>query len=355
MFGITFVLLPLILTILSTIETLELSTCFDEVNAIRHLIEQCKTIVMFDKKVKSEIEAGIRSLISLLKVQRMHVLIDILLVYLPVDFSRIPIDMDRLGNDLIMNQDYSFVVETNSRDYNLTVTESCVFIGMYTALLESFKLLKQMFICCDVDYLDSPSDYNIVQIAINCVHGPCAEYITLTKQMWANILIANTALSSKANRIAANALWNALMCYILKSTVLSYGGPGFSTLGVDDLSNSAKRTQRFVKTMWCMLRYIIIALKEFSECNLKYCPIDKNPLSEGMLINMKWVNEAGVGVLNLLAETCSCDLQSEYKSIQHGRCSMGMLYELYQRIIDSRRRGVSGINPNERVPDRSKK
>jgi hypothetical protein len=353
MFGITFVVLPLLLTILATIETLELSTCFDEVNAIRHLIEQCQTFDMFDKKVKSEIESCIRSLISLLKVQKMYILIDMLLVYLPVV---IPIDMGRLVDCLTTKRYDMFDVKTNSNDYELTVIESYVFVVMYTSLLDSFKLLKKMFICCNVDYLDSLSTFDITQIAINCVYDPCEEYITLTKQMWAHICNASTALSSGQNRIAANAFWNALVYYILKSTVLSYGGHGFSTLGVDDLSNNAKRTTRLVNTMWNMLRYIIIALKEFSECNLKNCPINQDPLSDNTLKNMQWVKEAGVGVLTLLADTCSGELQSEYKPIRHGRCSVGKLYGLYDRIIiDSRRRGIPGINPNERVPNRSKK
>ena len=341
MFGITFELLTLILTILATIETLELSTCFDEVNAIRQIIGQCQTIDMFNKTVKSEIEAGIRSLISLLKVQKKHVLIDMLLVYLPVV---IPIDMCQLFDCLTAKRNKKFVVETNSRDYKLTVAQSCVFIGMYMALRYSVKTIK-MFRLFDIHYLDSPSDYNLVQIAINCIRSPCDEYTTLTKQMWANICIASSSLHSGQNQIAANALWNALMCYILKSAVLSFGGPGFSTLGNDDLSNNAKLTQRFVKTMWDMMRYIIIALKEF-EIN--------DELREGTEENMKWVKEAGVGVLTLLADKFSGGLQSKYKLIQHGKFSIDILYALYQNIIEVYRRGIPGIESNERVPSRSK-
>ena len=342
MFGITFALLPLILTILETIETLELSTCFDEVNAIRQIIGQCQTIEMFDKMVKSEIEAGIRSLISLLKVQKKHVLIDMLLVYLPVV---IPIDMDRLFDYLTAKRNKKFVVEANSRDYKLTVTQSCVFIGMYTALRYSVKTILKMFRLFDIHYLDSPSDYNLVQIAINCIRSPCDEYTTLTKQMWANICIASGSLHSGQNKIAANALWNALMCYILKSAVLSFGGPGFSTLGNDDLSDNAKRTQRLVKTMWDMLRYIIIALKEFKI---------NDELHDETKKNMKWVNEAGVGVLTCLADKFSGELQSKHKPIQHGKFSIGMLYESYQNIIDIYSRDVLGIESNKRVPSRYK-
>lgn len=342
MFGITFELLTLILTILETIETLELSTCFDKVSAIRLCIGQCQTIDMFDKTVKSEIEAGIRSLISLLKVQKMHVLIDMLLVYLPVV---IPIDMDRLFDCLTAKQNKKFVVEANSRDYKLTVSQSCVFIGMYTALRYSVKQLIKMFRLFDIHYLDSPSDYNLVQLAMNCIQSPCDEYTTLTKQMWANICIASGSLHSGQNQIAANALWNALMCYILKLTVLSFGGPEFSTLGNDDLSNNAKRTQRLVKTMWDMLRYIIIALKEF-EIN--------GELHDETKKNMKWVNEAGVGVLTCLADKFSGGLQSKHKPIQHGKFSIDMLYALYQHIIDVYRCGVPGIKPYECIPNRYK-
>jgi len=335
MFGVTFALLPLLLTLLATIETLDLSLCLDEVNTIRHLIEQCQTIELFDKTVKSKIEAGIRALISILEVQKMYDLIDMLLVYLPVV---IPIDMDRLVDCLTMKRDDKFVVKTNSCDYTLTLIESYIFVGIYTALLESFKLLIRMFICCDVYYLDSPSDFDITQIAINCVQNPCDEYITLTKQMWTNISIASSAVWSNQYRNAANALWNALMCYILKSAVLSFGGPKFSKLGVDDLSNSVKRTTRLVNTMWNMLRYIIIMLKEFNiDC----------PLSEEMLINKKWVREAGVGVLTILAEKFSGKLQPKYKPTMSDRCSIGMLYGVYQRIINKSRCGVPGINqPN---------
>lgn len=342
MFGTTFALLPLILTILATIETLELSTCFDEVNAIRQIIGQCQTIEMFDKMVKSEIEAGIRSLILLLKVQKKYVLIDMLLVYLPVV---IPIDMDRLFDCLTAKQNNKFVVEANSRDYKLTVTQSCVFIGMYTALRYSVKTIFNMFRLFGIRYLDSPSDYNLVQLAVNCVQSPCDEYTTLTKQMWANICIASGSLHSGQNQIAANALWNALMCYILKLTVLSFGGPGFSTLGNDDLSNNAKLTQRLVKTMWDMMRYIIIALKEF-EIN--------GELSDGTEENMKWTKEAGVGVLTCLADKFSGELQSKHKPIQHGKFSIGMLYALYQHIIKVHCSGVPGIQSYERVPSRSK-
>lgn len=343
MFGITFALLTLLLTILATIETLELSTCFDEINAIRHIIGQCQTIEMFDKTVKSEIEAGIRSLIALLKVQKKHILIDMLKVYLPVV---IPIDMDRLFNCLTTKQNNKFVVETNSRDYKLTVSHSCVFIGMYTALRYSVKQLIKMFRLFDIHYLDSPSDYNLVQLAMNCVQSPCDEYTTLTKQMWAHICISSGSLYSGQNQIAANALWNALMCYILKSAVLSFGGPGFSTLGNDDLSNNAKRAQQLVKTMWDMLRYIIIAINEFNiDCTL----------SDRTKENMKWVNEAGVGILTNLADKFSDELQSKYKPIQHGMFSIGILYESYQYIIDVYRRGVPGIKPYERVPSRYKR
>lgn len=342
MFGTTFALLRLILTILATIETLELSTCFDEVNAIRQIIGQCQTIEMFDKTMKSKIEAGIRSLISLLKVQKMYVLIDMLKVYLPVV---IPIDMDRLFNCLTAKQNNKFVVESNSRDYKLTVSQSCVFIGIYTALKYSVKQIIKMFRLFDIHYLNNPSDYNLVQLAMNCVQSPCDEYTTLTKQMWANICISSCSLYSGQNQIAANALWNALMCYILKSAVLSFGGPGFSTLGNDDLSNNAKLTQRLVKTIWDMLRYIIIALKEF-EINGELC--------DGTEENMKWVKEAGVGVLTCLADKFSGGLQSKYRPIQHGMFSIGMLYESYQNIIDIYSRDVLGIESNKRVPSRYK-